>query len=174
MNRPAGKFCSMRCYGDFQHKQYVDKNKIQCVGCGNVFVKPIGCTGRNKAPRKYCTWACMRVNWSKVHSNGGMSSGESKLLAAIKSTGVYVRNNVNPLKFFTRVDALIPSKKICVYVDGEYWHRKSKRKDQKQNRVLKAAGFKVVRIPSKSVTKMDELEIINTIFGGKNGSRQAR
>ena len=50
----------------------------------------------------------------------------------------------------TRIDAYIKPR-ICIYIDGEYWHNLpgSKEKDKYYNKVLKENGFKVIRIPEK-------------------------
>lgn len=68
----------------------------------------------------------------------------------LKEAGMNMVPDRNPLVNFTYPDYFSAAHKLCVYVDGTYWHRNSSKKDSLQNRVLRAAGYKVWRIPEKA------------------------
>lgn len=50
--------------------------------------------------------------------------------------------------FLTFVDIYIPSKNLCIYCDGDYWHNLSDHKirDVKVNIVLTTMGYKIIRL----------------------------
>lgn len=51
------------------------------------------------------------------------------------------------------VDVLIPSEKLVIQWDGEYWHTKPKRilLDKSQDAYLKKCGYKVLRITDRQI-----------------------
>jgi very-short-patch-repair endonuclease len=48
------------------------------------------------------------------------------------------------------VDFFIPSKKLFIEVDGEYWHKDRKELDAKKDEDATECGFQTIRIPAKS------------------------
>jgi len=53
--------------------------------------------------------------------------------------------------FLTFVDIYVPNSKLCVYVDGEYWHKNSQEKDLGVNKKLMDMGYKVIRFQDREI-----------------------
>ena len=51
------------------------------------------------------------------------------------------------------VDVLLKNKKIIIQWDGEYWHKKPRRKqlDKSQDAYMKKCGYKVIRITDQQI-----------------------
>jgi len=66
-----------------------------------------------------------------------------------------------------RIDIAYPYGKLGVEIDGIYWHKLKKRNNRRRNKVLKAAGWKILRIPvdGKGVTPRKFKKIKDFIFG---------
>lgn len=85
---------------------------------------------------------------------------EKAVAQVLKTLRLKVVRHRNPLVKFTYPDFILPKRRICIYVDGDYWHRESGEKDRLQKRVLRAAGFKVLRIPEKKTKDQRHLKRI--------------
>lgn len=94
--------------------------------------------------------------WGKKALTGAMSYEESIFNLGLRRIKKHFRKQYNPLASFTAVDFFIPSLKLCVYVDGVYWHSKQtvKLRDIRQTKILKAAGFRVLRISDLEVRRL--------------------
>jgi very-short-patch-repair endonuclease len=152
--KKTGKvFCSAWCYGQTLKAAADKKNVSKCANCSNDFIVPVNARKASN-PRKFCGRRCMFIYSGKRSKHGCMSYEEKLAGIAIRRWIGAHRRQHNPLSSFTNVDFYIPSKKLCVYVDGVYWHRGSKVKDRRQVKILKAAGFKVLRISDLQIRKL--------------------
>ncbi len=148
-------FCSTRCYGDFLKAESDKKNVSKCINCGKEYVVPTnGRKPNDPRGRKFCNRKCMFLYIGKRSKHGSMSYEEHLAGVAVRRWAPSQRRQHNPLSDFTNVDIYVPSKKLCIYVDGVYWHRNFKIKDRRQSKVLRAAGFKVLRISDIQVRKL--------------------
>lgn len=59
------------------------------------------------------------------------------------------------------VDFFIPSKKLFIEIDGEFWHKDRKELDAKKDEDAAECGFETIRIPAKS----DIIKTLEQIFG---------
>jgi len=87
----------------------------------------------------------------------GQNSIETSVGRALDSLGIGYVTNANPLSRFTFPDFLIRKKMVAIYVDGDYWHSKTKTKDALQDKVLIAAGYRVLRIQECEVKRGAEV-----------------
>lgn len=164
-------FCSPACYGHYIHGKYARNNKIKCLNCGRVFVKPTNASATKVSPRKYCNRACMFQHLAGMRKDGAMSAPEAMMAKAVTRWAPSMRRQYNPLASFTAVDIFVPSKDLCIYVDGVYWHsrKETQERDLRQNKILKAAGLRVLRISDKRVRAVGIdglIAILNKKYGG--------
>lgn len=175
--KKTGKlFCSMVCYGRYLREEYVKRNTLTCLNCKKRFIKPTNAQDSKEAPRKFCKRMCMFLFWSKHAKGGAMSSAEVIVNLALRSLHSWApsyRKQFNPLASFTAVDFFVPSKKLCIYVDGEYWHSRphARERDLRQTRILEAAGFRVLRVSDKEIHKLGT-DGINRLLTEKYGGKQ--
>lgn len=80
------------------------------------------------------------------------TSIEIALQVALKEDGLKFK--LHPTMFGVP-DIYFPKQKLCVFCDGEYWHRQPKRiiRDQQVSTSLKKAGFKVLRLKGQTILK---------------------
>jgi len=81
----------------------------------------------------------------------GPTSIELSVKNILKKENIRFVTNSNPLRGFTFPDFLLRPEKLAIYVDGNYWHSKSKKKDSLQSKVLRAVGFKVLRFSETEI-----------------------
>lgn len=79
------------------------------------------------------------------------TSIEKILQKQLKNHNVMFKTD-KPLLNITRVDVFIPPN-ICVYADGDYWHElpKVKKRDIRQTKKLKEAGYIVLRFGGSEI-----------------------
>lgn len=86
---------------------------------------------------------------NKIHHK--YSKSELRLCEVLTNIGIECIHQypIKTERFFTRVDVYVPSKKLCVYIDGEYWHSLPgyRERDERANLTLKRLGYKVLRFP---------------------------
>lgn len=152
-NKCGKVFCKSWCYGQYLKAESDKKYISKCLNCKNKFVIPVNCR-KPGSNRKYCGQRCMFIYSGKTSRWGAMSAEEAMAGVSIRRWIGAHRRQHNPLSTLTSVDFYIPSKKLCVYVDGVYWHRNLGEKDRRQTKILKAAGFKVLRISDTKIRKL--------------------
>jgi very-short-patch-repair endonuclease len=150
--------------------EYVRKNKATCLHCKREYVIPTNTVEKGK--RRYCSRNCMFSYWAKNAKFGAMSMEEALFNHGLRASRTYARKQYNPLAAFTSVDFYVPSLKLCIYVDGVYWHGRPgvKERDRRQDKILKAAGFKVLRISDLKVRKLGVDGVKNLIEKMKGAS----
>jgi very-short-patch-repair endonuclease len=139
--RPSSKYCSTECRTNATKKPSIAKI---CCGCGNTF------TDYPSGIRIYCTRKCMALARTSSLEKIGY-----KLLDEI-SISYFPQHLINN-KFV--VDAYIPSIKLVIQFDGDYWHanpsmyitpnkiqRNSIAKDKQHNAYMAKCGYDVYRI----------------------------
>lgn len=151
-------FCSVKCLNEYQ-----GRNKIQfiCKICGEKFgLSKSKIEGANPT---YCSWSCRIKDKESIIKNSTLGNvmqqnkkGLNKLELAgqkiLKEIGVAFEEQVLMFNKFL-VDVLIPSEKLVIQWDGEYWHTKPKRilLDKSQDAYLKKCGYKVLRITDRQI-----------------------
>lgn len=136
-------FCSMACYRRWTEGRTRATLTKKCERCGQPFLA--SCKS-DKKRKRFCSQKC----WLRCK---GRTKPEMLVMKALRNLGVKASESRNPLRHFTYPDFVILPEKLCIYVDGEYWHRNQRVKDRLQSKVLRAAGFRVLRIPERSVYK---------------------
>lgn len=139
-------FCGRRCFHNWNTDVAKKRNKRTCLECS----EPFFIRGKRESERRFCTIKCaLRHN--------GPTRPEQAVKNELRGLGISFSTSKNPLAQFTYPDFVIKGRKLCIYVDGEYWHKDNKARDLLQNRVLRAAGFTVVRIGERIA--MDEKKL---------------
>jgi len=75
-----------------------------------------------------------------------------------KGIDVIPQYAISRKNFLTFVDLYIPSKKLCIYLDGIYFHKNKEQRDNEVSFVLNEMGFSILRIKYssfRSLTKED-------------------
>jgi very-short-patch-repair endonuclease len=49
------------------------------------------------------------------------------------------------------IDFALPSQRIAIEVDGDYWHKRTVERDARRDGHLTAAGWRVVRLPELAI-----------------------
>lgn len=155
--RSKNRFCSIACRKRFVGERSIRTLSKKCELCGLPFQAKDKKTLKR---RRFCSSRCYLR--SEKHSEP-----EKKVYKEFLQNGVRASKSKNPLSQFTFPDLVLKDRKICIYVDGTYWHRNSQEKDGLQNRVLRAAGYKVFRIPEEA-TK-DQKSLSKTVLRILNG-----
>jgi len=151
-------FCSFSCANKYQ-----GRNKIEfiCKICGKKFKWSKSRT--KQATSKYCSMKC-RNNDKEHMINCGIQStlvqqkkrGLNKLelrgREILEDLDIEFNEQVLIFEKFL-VDVLLKNKKIIIQWDGEYWHKKPRRKqlDKSQDAYMKKCGYKVIRITDQQI-----------------------
>lgn len=141
--KPNKKFCSLRC--NYLFKQ--DGSTGICEYCNKTFIR------QNKIER-FCSRNCFFKS-----SSHKLTKIEKELYTFLQNTGIEFekQKNLN----YTIPDAYIPELNLCIYVDGEYWHTKTKvaERDSRINTRLEQDGYDYIRIISqRNKINFDKLE----------------
>lgn len=126
-------FCSPQCLGEYRKRKRIT---IICAHCGKK--KRVKASHYNKGA-KYCTYLCARKGTLET-------SLESLGYALLEIMGFEFHKQYKVGCFIP--DAYIPSLKLAVLFDGDYWHSKPDHieRDKRFNAYAKKIGIKVVRI----------------------------
>jgi len=140
-------FCNYAC---FQEKKRKEKKKRvkRCLVCKNLFS---AATKKRLKRQRFCSLRCA-IRYR------GPSTLEIETGRVLESFGKKAYSNRNPLERFVYADWWIPEKKLAIFCDGDYWHKKRKSLDKIQTKVLRTAGFRVLRIPEKIIRNPGQLE----------------
>jgi very-short-patch-repair endonuclease len=176
------KYCSNECGKIGLYKWYKNRpkhlSKFICELCGKKF-ENYKCSNFNK----FCSVECFKEHnkrWrlSKTYKQiyGRKKSNEIKSKIAIKTAernrtvvpmskphkmikaemirqGLYDGfSSCQPLYYF-EIDEFNPEKRVCIEIDGDYWHSLSKRirQDKRKDTFLKNKGYRVIRIKEYDV-----------------------
>lgn len=156
----AKVFCSAKCHNSYQGR---NKTKHVCKVCGDTFTWS---PSREKSYNvTYCSISCKSADpeWARRlcefrqrQQRGKETSAERLGYAILDTIGVeYIRQPVFGGKFTP--DAAIPSARLIVQFDGDYWHDRKgtssepgilKRValDKSQDSYARASGWEVVRL----------------------------
>lgn len=118
--------------------------------------------------REHTDWSNHAKRISEYNrSNKGKTSIEIAIENELKNSGEVFIDQFTLLDGLTVVDFFIPSKKIVIYCDGDYWHGKEKvaNRDEKQNEALRRNGYKVFRFSEKDIKK-SPAECVARIYNG--------
>jgi len=128
------KYCSEVCYRPPVY--------INCRNCGERFRKLPGA-----ANRQFCCFACYRAHQ-------GETLLEKAMRNALESAGVEFIQEAKIGRY--SVDFLVPSARVAIEVDGEYWHQDQK-KDAKRDRYLAKKGWSTIRFTETYMKNVDDL-----------------
>jgi len=165
------QFCSLRCFYNWKSEQPKQMIKYLCAQCNKIFYKyPSLCNDENN----FCSYNCMyeyRKGKTYLELYGEEKGNKIKEKLVIASS----ENNINNPVYFTKphqllknelikqnlyegfksmgivkyfeIDELNEQKKLCVEVDGDYWHSLDERKkrDFLKDKKLKEWGYTVLR-----------------------------
>ena len=106
-----------------------------------------------------------RFGIAEIPTPGGCVLGKRSIMAHIDTfskAGIKFETQVQ-IKRFT-IDFIIPEKKIAIEADGIYWHNKSQRvkeRDERKNALLESQGFRVVRLKEEEIVDGKFREVLN-------------
>lgn len=162
IKKVSKNFCNKVCKSNFRKLRKIERLSKVCERCGKTFV----CKDINKRRnQRFCSTRC-------VLSGKSPTNPEKVVKQCLRNIGVKFVSHRNPLRRLTYPDFLLEDRKICIYADGDYWHKNNKKKDAFQSKVLRAAGYRVLRI-SESITKNQEAveKIIEKYLAPKMAAR---
>lgn len=141
-NKYKYHFCSKKCQIKWQQSKKV---RHKCPICGKIFYSP------KSSHRITCSERCKAIfNNQKQSNKNGLNGLELMGRQILERIGLtkdkdFKEQYLIEGKFL--VDVYIPSKKIVIQWDGDYWHnlQKVKARDKSQNNYLKKCGYKVLR-----------------------------
>lgn len=157
-----GEFCSLICHNINQGR---GKTEHVCKTCGETFRWSPSRTASGNYNPTYCSPPCRDADPSRrerlVEMNAMQQLGrttkiEANGYALLDSLGIdYLRQETFAGKFTP--DATIPSARLIVQFDGDYWHdrkgtsteariRRRVRLDQSQDAYIRACGWDVLRL----------------------------
>lgn len=174
--RDSKKWCSWECYNADRQAEYVEK---VCKECGKTFsVKKsiehrfnvcsrkcrlahnqvtIGICQicgkefkyrKNNQVGKFCSLACYR-------KSVGETNFERAVRFAIETTGYFFEQEVQFGRY--SADFYLPTVKIVIEADGDYWHVSRKDSNRRKDEFLRQKGISVIRILESAVTNHDNL-----------------
>lgn len=158
----TARFCSIACHDEMQGRH---KTSHVCKVCGKTFRwSPSRSTSGNYRIT-YCSLVCRDADPDRVamllamnerQQSGRMTSAERDGYALLDRLGVeYGRQVAFAGKFIP--DAVVPSARLVVQFDGDYWHdrkgtstetriRRRVERDRSQDAYVRACGWDVVRL----------------------------
>jgi len=153
------KFCSMKCYREYEAKGLL-REKVRiiktCLICGKEMK-----LAPHDAKQKFCSHRCTGIYAIETMCKQDTSI-EQKVEEILKKLGVKYQKQYR-IQNFTVVDFFVEPN-IAIYCDGEYWHSKPeiKERDERINQKLKEMGIKVIRLPEQ-VIKL-ESDIVSSLL----------
>jgi len=88
---------------------------------------------------------------------GFMSSIERKMKDLLDRAEIPYEAQYPVLQFF--VDFALPSLKIAIECDGDYWHKQQPKRDQRRQRMIEGQGWTVVRFSEREINeRLDSVE----------------
>lgn len=164
----AHKFCSNRCQGLHDRKRF----HYFCKRCGKEFDRV-----DNHSKNNFCSKDCA-LSYKKENATYSKCKLCGKTFLVLKtrtkfcsadcwfksSTKIPTRIEKELYDYLTNIgiefipqhrinrqvpDAFIPKLNLCVYTDGEYWHRNKTERDLRINKELNIKGFNVLRLKER-------------------------
>jgi len=143
------KLCSSRCINTYciRNGSNVGQTKCKliykkCNGCGKLFTGPAGYINTIN----HCNRTCFLL--SEKHTNNNPSGFQKNVFQQIKEFESSARMEFGVGRKYV-VDIYIPSKKLVIECDGDYWHKGREEEDRIRQLQIESWGFRVVRIPEK-------------------------
>lgn len=168
----GGRFCSNECKNKYlvgkNHNHWQGgKRKRICQHCNKIFY-----TYQNQIRRGYgrfCRKSCFSI-WNMKNQKKEDTDIELIMEAELKRQYITYSKQV-PIIGIALVDFLL-SNKIIIQCDGEFWHSKPEViiRDIKQNKNLKASGYKVYRFNGIEI-KNSVQKCLDKIKELKNGHK---
>jgi len=167
------KYCSNDCKNKAHSNKMKNKRingmDVTCVNCGKIFYKPMSLIKDNN----FCSYDCVH-NFKRGKTYDDLYGVEksnqikekimiqtlenNKNMPMISKPHIMLKNkmlesNITGFKTSQRlgyyeIDELDINRKICVEVDGDYWHSTKRAivNDKRKNTYVKNKGFKMIRI----------------------------
>lgn len=129
--------------------------EIVCLNCGKrIYLHP----ERIARKQKFCSTACyLRFR--------GENTLEQTIRLAITAIGIPFEQEYRIGRYC--IDFYLPTLNIALEVDGEYWHRNHRERDNRRDQVLKDKGIQTIRISdSEIVCANDTVELVKNKLGG--------
>lgn len=173
IEKGEGQFCSIKCHNTNQGR---NKTEHTCKMCGESFRWSPSRSASGNYRITYCSLACrdadparreMLVAMQAIQQLGKMTKTEALGYALLESMGVeYLRQTPFAVKFTP--DAVIPSARLVVQFDGDYWHDRKGASteprimrrvalDRSQDKYIRACGWDVVRLWESELRDNPEL-----------------
>lgn len=118
-------FCSRICRGKFEKTGQI----VKCVVCQKEFYLPLNrikntnefhCSQRCRKQNYSCQLEEMRLKLRQIRLSNGLTLPEKIVKKMLDSLHVQYERERNIGKYF--IDFFLPNEKICIEVDGDYWH----------------------------------------------------
>lgn len=169
----GARFCSHDCHNEYQGR---NKTEHECKTCGNTFRWSPSRSSSGNYRITYCSMGCrdadparreMLVRMQAIQQSGKMTKTEALGYAMLDSAGVeYERQLPFAMKFTP--DAVIPTARLVVQFDGDYWHDRAGDSteprimrrvalDRSQDKYVRACGWEVVRFWDSELRDNPEL-----------------
>ncbi len=62
------------------------------------------------------------------------------------------------------VDIFVPSHRIAIECDGEYWHRHTAERDRRRDEYMQALGFRVLRLPESDIRSGKSFDVVRSVL----------
>lgn len=137
------KFCSKQCKDDYE-RDYVTKI---CQQCKNEFLIPRWEVKKGKGT--FCSRECFR-------KFNGETSIENLMRQALETAGISFKQEVKVGIY--HLDFLLPSIKVVIECDGDYWHSipGAKRRDRRKDKLLTSKGYQIYRFSESEIKSSAE------------------
>jgi len=167
-------YCSVACFNVAQSR----KTQYVCKVCGKTFLWSPSRAAQNP---KYCSIECRNdcPEWKEnAVIAGNLALQNSKAPTSLEPAGCNLLDMLG-VEYETQalicgkfvVDVLIPSRRLVIQWDGDYWHgyggatddrqRKRQRLDKSQDAYMRKAGYTVLRFGEHEVHKEKEKVVEN-------------
>jgi len=142
-----------------------NKYKGEYIGCKICNKRFWASPSDIKGGRKYCSSKCQYGDKESLRKQGiastlkqlnkkGLNKLELMGSRILRNIGIEFQEQVLMFDKFL-VDIVIPSKKLIIQWDGEYWHSKKENRDRDNSSdiYLRKCGYHVLRITDKEIEK---------------------
>ncbi len=161
VEKAEGRFCSLACHNANQGR---GKTEHTCLMCGDVFLWSPSRSASGRYRITYCSLVCRDADparraqllaMNQLLQLRRMTRAEQAGYALLDALGVPYQRQATFAGKFTP-DAVIPSARLVVQFDGDYWHDREGTSDEarilrrvaldrSQDRYVQACGWEVVR-----------------------------
>lgn len=136
VSKGKGLYCSKNCFDKARTK----RTNIPCPTCGKI--RNLRDSEINRG-RFFCNQKCYRLHHP--------TSIESKIRNYLAGIGIEFipEHKINRWS----IDIFIPSQNLAIECDGDYWHKKTKDRDARKDKILREYGITVLRLTETDITK---------------------